>query len=204
MAHAPRRADVEGVAPEQAPDLTAAPAAAEAELPPGVVAQSLGQYVRAYTARIRSGESGVLPVILAMFAIMLVFTVISPNHVFLSPGNLVNLFQQAAVFMVLAMAEGFALVLGEIDLSVGFVGAVGAAITVQLVQPLTTNWHWVPAVLVGLLACTVFGLIQGTIITRLRVPSFIVTLAGFLIANGILLKILLLSLIHISEPTRLG
>jgi D-xylose transport system permease protein len=181
-----------GVAPDQATDLTAAPDAVEAELPPGLVAQTLGEYVRAYVARIRAGESGVLPVIAAMFAIMLVFTVISPNHVFLSPGNLVNLFQQAAVFMVLAMAEGFALVLGEIDLSVGFVGAVGAAITVQLVQPLTTNWHWVPAVLAGLLACTVFGLIQGTIITRLRVPSFIVTLAGFLIANGIFLKILLL------------
>jgi D-xylose transport system permease protein len=192
MAHAPRKADLPGVTPEQATDLTAAPEAAAAGLPPGVVAQTLGEYVRAYVARIGAGESGVLPVIAAMFAIMLVFTVISPNHVFLSPGNLVNLFQQAAVFMVLAMAEGFALVLGEIDLSVGFVGAVGAAITVQLVQPLTTNWHWVPAVLAGLLACTVFGLIQGTIITRLRVPSFIVTLAGFLIANGIFLKILLL------------
>lgn len=192
MAHAPRKADLPGVAPDEATDLTAAPEAAAAGLPPGVVAQTLGEYVRAYVARIGAGESGVLPVIAAMFAIMLVFTVISPNHVFLSPGNLVNLFQQAAVFMVLAMAEGFALVLGEIDLSVGFVGAVGAAITVQLVQPLTTNWHWVPAVLAGLLACTVFGLIQGTIITRLRVPSFIVTLAGFLIANGIFLKILLL------------
>jgi D-xylose transport system permease protein len=183
---------LESVAPETAPDLTAAPAAAEAELPPGIVAQTLGEYVRAYTARIRAGESGVLPVILAMFLILLVFTVISPNHVFLSPGNLINLFQQAAVFMVLAMAEGFALILGEIDLSVGFVGACGAAIAVQLVQPITTNWHWVPAMLAGLLFCLVFGLIQGTLITRLKLPSFIVTLAGFLIANGIFLKILLL------------
>src|SRR5207249_11423116 len=49
--------------------------------------------------------------------LILVFWAISPNHVFLSPVNLVNLFQQAAVFMVLAMAEGFALILGEIDLS---------------------------------------------------------------------------------------
>jgi D-xylose transport system permease protein len=180
------------IAPDEAADLTAAPAAVEAGLPPEVVAQSLGQYVRAYTARIRAGESGVLPVIAAMIAIIVVFTIISPNNVFLSPGNLVNLFQQAAVFMVLAMAEGFALVLGEIDLSVGFVGAIGAAITVQLIQPSTTNWHWIPAILAGLLACTVFGLIQGTLITRLRLPSFIVTLAGYLIANGIFLDILLL------------
>jgi D-xylose transport system permease protein len=127
-----------------------------------------------------------------MVAIMVVFTAISPNHVFLSPVNLVNLLQQAAVIMVLAMAEGFALVLGEIDLSVGYVGAIGGAITVQLVQPSTTNWHWIPAILAGLLVCVVFGLIQGTLITRLRLPSFIVTLAGFLIANGLFLAILLL------------
>ena len=181
-----------GVAPEQAADLTAAPEAAKAEVPPELIAQTLGEYLRAYGARIRAGESGVLPVIAAMFAIILVFWAISPNHVFLSPVNLVNLFQQAAVFMVLAMAEGFALILGEIDLSVGYVGAIGAAITVQLIQPITTNWNWIPAILAGLLACTVFGAIQGTLITRLRLPSFIVTLAGFLIANGIFLKILLL------------
>jgi D-xylose transport system permease protein len=179
-----------GVAPEEAPDLTAAPEAAKADVPPELVAQTLGEYVRAYTARIRGGESGVLPVIAAMFAILVVFSAISPNHVFLSPVNLVNLFQQAAVIMVLAMAEGFALVLGEIDLSVGFVGACGAAITVQLVEPLTTNWHWIPAILAGLLFCAVFGTIQGTFITRLRLPSFIVTLAGYLIANGIFLFIL--------------
>jgi D-xylose transport system permease protein len=192
VAETPGQADLAEVAPEEAPDLTAAPEAARAELPPEVVAQSLGEYVRAYIARIRAGESGVLPVVAAMVAILVVFTAISPNHVFVTPVNLVNLFQQAAVFMVLAMAEGFALVLGEIDLSVGFVGAIGGAITVQLVQPTTTNWHWVPAILAGLLACTVFGLIQGTLITRLRLPSFIVTLAGYLIANGIFLKILLL------------
>ena len=180
------------VTPEEAPDLTAAPEAVQAELPPGVVAQSLGEYVRAYTARIRAGESGVLPVVAAMLAILIVFTAISPNHVFLSPGNLVNLFQQAAVFIVLAMAEGFALVLGEIDLSVGFVGAIGGAITVQLVQPTTTNWHWIPAILAGLLVCALWGLIQGTLITRLRLPSFIVTLAGYLLANGVFLKVLLL------------
>jgi D-xylose transport system permease protein len=179
------------VAPEEAPDLTAAPEAAVVDLPPEVIAQSLGEYVRAYTARIRAGESGVLPVIAAMLAIVIVFTVISPNNVFLSPVNLVNLFQQAAVFMVLAMAEGFVLILGEIDLSVGFVGACGAAITVQLIQPITTNWHWVPAIIAGLLFCVVFGLVQGTLITRLRLPSFIVTLAGYLISNGMFLWILL-------------
>ena len=190
MARLPGTADVSGLPPEQAPDLTAAPEAAQAEVPPELVAQSLGEYFRAWLARIAAGESGVLPVIVAMAAIVLVFGAISPNHVFLLPVNLVNLFQQSAVFMVLAMAEGFALVLGEIDLSVGFVGACGAAITVQLVQPLTTNWHWTLAILAGVLFCAAFGVIQGTLITRLRLPSFIVTLAGYLIANGLFLWIL--------------
>jgi D-xylose transport system permease protein len=177
-------------APEAAPDLTAAPEAAKAEVPPEVIAQSLGEYVRAWLARIRAGESGVLPVIAAMVAIVVVFTIWSPNHVFLSPVNIVNLFQQSAVVMVLAMGEGFALVLGEIDLSVGFVGACGAAITVQLVEPVTTKWPWWAAILAGLLFCAVFGAIQGTLITRLRLPSFIVTLGGYLIANGLFLIIL--------------
>ena len=192
MTDAPKKADLLGVAPENGPDLTAAPEAAKTEVPPELVAQTLGQYTRAYLARIRAGESGVLPVVAAMVAIVVVFQVVSPNHVFLSAGNIVNLFQQSAVFMVLAMGEGFALILGEIDLSIGFVGALGAAVTVQLVQPQTTGWPWWAAILAGLLTCTVFGAVQGTLVTRLRLPSFIVTLAGYLIANGLFLEVLLL------------
>jgi len=124
-----------------------------------------------------------------LLAITLYFDVRSP--VFLSAGKLVNLFQQSAIFMVLAMAEAYALVLGEIDLSIGYVGACGAAITVQLVQPVTTKWPWWAAIAAGLVFCLVFGAVQGTLITRLRLPSFIVTLAGFLIGNGLMLWILL-------------
>ena len=189
MAEPVKRTDIPG---SGAADLTAAaPDIAAAELPPSVVAQTLGEYMRAYLTRVRAGESGVLPVIIAMVAIIVVFQAISPNNVYLSAGNVVNLFQQSAVIMVLAMAEGFALVLGEIDLSVGFVGACGAAIAVQLVQPATTNWPWPLAIVAGLAFCLVFGAIQGLLITQLRLPSFIVTLAGYLIANGLFLKILL-------------
>src|SRR5439155_762285 len=75
--------DVAGVAPEQAADLTAAPEAAAAEVPPELVAQTLGEYLRAYGARISAGEGGVLPVLAAMFAIILVFWSIRPNRIFL-------------------------------------------------------------------------------------------------------------------------
>ena len=179
-------------APDEAPDLTAAPQAAQAEVPPELVAQTFGEYARGYVARVRNGQSGVLPVVAGLVAVLVVFEVISPNHVFLSAGNLINLFQQSAVFMVLAMAETFALLLGEIDLSIGYVGACGAVIAVQLVQPVTTNWPWWAAILAALAFCAAVGAIQGTIITRLGIPSFIVTLAGFLIFNGVMLILLLL------------
>ena len=173
-------------------DPTAAVEAAKTEVPPELVAESFGEWLRASWARIRSGESGVLPVVVGLVAIMVVFEIISPNHVFLHPDNLVNLFEQSAVFMVLAMAEAFALLLGEIDLSAGYVGACGAVVAVQLVQPVTTNWPWWAAILAGLAFCFVVGIIQGTIITRMGIPSFIVTLAGLLIFNGVMLILLLL------------
>ncbi|MBV8302222.1 MAG: ABC transporter permease [Candidatus Dormibacteraeota bacterium] len=168
------------------------PAAVAAEVPPAIAAQTLGQYLRAWSVRIRSGDSGVLPVVLGLVIISVVFELISPRNAFFLPENLVNLFQQSAVFMVLAMAEIFVLLLGEIDLSLGYVGACGAVVTVQLVQGVTTNWPWWGAIIVGLLFCAVFGALQGTIISRLHVPSFVVTLAGFLIANGLMLILLLL------------
>ncbi len=174
------------------PEPVTDPTAARAELPPEIVAQSLGEYVRAWTLRVRSGDTGVLPVIVGLVVIMGVFEVISPDHVFLSAGNLVNLFQQSAVIMVLAIAESFALLLGEIDLSVGFVGAVGGVVAVQLVQPVTTNWPWWAAIIGGLLVCALIGAFQGWLIGYVRLPSFIVTLGGYIWNNGLMLVLLLL------------
>src|SRR5256885_16331606 len=128
-------------APEQAQDPTAA-AAAAIEVPPELVAQSLSEWLRAWLTRIRSGDSGVLPVILALLIITIVFQAISPNHVFLSAGNLVNLFQQSAGFMVLAMGELFVILLGEIGLSIGYARGGRAPIPLQLVQPSTAELPW--------------------------------------------------------------
>ena len=179
-----------GAPVEPLEDLTAAPEGGAALVPPEILAQTLREYVRGQFLRIRGGESGVLPVLLGLVAIVIVFQAISPHHVFLSAGNIVNLFQQSAVFMVLAMAEIFVLLLGEIDLSIGYVGPVGAVIAVQLVQPVTTNWPWWAAIVVALVACALIGFLQGSLVTRLRLPSFIVTLAGLLIFNGVLLIVL--------------
>ena len=83
-------------------------------------------------ARLRSGDSGVLPVVVGLFLISILFQSLNSN--FLTAGNLVNLLVQGAVYMLLAMGEVFALLLGEIDLSIGFVGGVGGIIAAELVK----------------------------------------------------------------------
>src|SRR6516165_7234702 len=169
-------------------DLTAAPVAAAADVPPEILAQSLGQYLRAWWRRVRGGDSGVLPVVLAIVVVAVSFQVANPA--FLSAQNLVNLFEQSTVYMVLAMAEIFALLLGEIDLSVGLVMAFGSVVVAELVQPTGLNWPWWAAIIAALLACSAVGAIQGSIVARLRMPSFIVTLGGLLILEGVAIFLL--------------
>jgi D-xylose transport system permease protein len=159
------------------------PAETAAEIPPEILAQSLGDYLRGWWLRVRGGDSGVLPVVLAMVLVAVVFQILNPK--FLSPQNLVNLLEQSTVYMVLAIAEIFALLLGEIDLSVGLVMAVSAVGVAELVQPAGMNWPWWLAIVASLLICAVVGLIQGTLVARLRMPSFIVTLGGLLILEGV-------------------
>jgi D-xylose transport system permease protein len=171
---------------ESAPDLTAA---AVEVIPPEIVAQSLGQYLKAWSVRIRSGDAGILPVAVALLAVTVVFSIVSPGHLFLTPRNLVFLFIQSAVFIVLAMAEGFVLLLGEIDLSTGYVAAIGGIVAALLVQP-AIDLPWPLAVALALLACAGIGALQGIIITRLRLPAFIVTLAGYLAWFGVMIIII--------------
>ncbi len=155
-------------------------------LAPEVLADSLGDYLRAWWRRIRGGESGALPIIIGLIVICIFFEVQSSS--FLTATNIVNLFVQATFIILLGMAELYALILSEIDLSVGFVGAVGAAIAMALMGS-PQNWPWWAALIVGLAACGVIGAFQGTIITRLRIPSFVVTLAGLLGWQGVLIYV---------------
>jgi D-xylose transport system permease protein len=169
-------------------DLTAAPEAAAVDVPPELLAQSLGQYFRVWWLRVRGGNSGVLPVVLAIIVVAISFQI--ANSKFLSAQNLVNLFEQSTIYMLLAMAEIFALLLGEIDLSVGLVMALGSVIVAELVQPTGANLPWWVAIIVALLACGGFGAIQGTLVARLKMPSFIVTLGGLLILEGVAIIVL--------------
>ena len=171
-------------------DLTLDAAVADADIPPQVVAQSLGQYFRDSLLRIRSGNSGVLPVVLAIVIVAVVFEAITPEHAYLRPSNLVYIFGLSTVYMILAIAETIVLLLAEVDLSVGAVALIGGAIAFKLVQQPGPNWPWWAAILAALAICGAFGALQGALTSLLRIPSFVVTLAGFLLFSGILIVIL--------------
>jgi D-xylose transport system permease protein len=171
-------------------DLTAAPEAAAADMPSELAAQSLGQYLQAWWRRVRSGDSGVLPVVLAMVLVAVVFELITPEHAFLRPSNLVYIFGLSTVYMVLAIAETLVLLLGEIDLSVGAVALMGGVIAFKLVQQPGPDWPWWAAILAALVICGAIGALQGTLTARLRIPSFVVTLGGYLLFSGVLIVVL--------------
>ncbi len=171
-------------------DLTAAPEAAAADVPGELLAQSLGEYLRAWWLRVRSGNSGILPVVLAIVLVAVVFEIITPEHAFLRPSNLVYIFGLSTVYMVLAMAETVVLLLGEIDLSVGAVALFGGVIAFKLVQQPGPGWPWWAAMLAALVSCGVIGALQGTLTARLKIPSFVVSLGGFLLFSGILIVVL--------------
>ena len=141
--------------------------------------------MRSSVARIKAGEAGILPVVGGLFLVSILFQSLNSN--FLTAGNLVNLLIQAAVFALLGMGEVFVLLLGEIDLSVGYVAGMGAVIMADAAGP-AHGWPWWAAITLALLGCAGIGLIQGLIITQIGLPSFVVTLAGLLFWEGVLLQ----------------
>jgi len=167
-----------------------APGAVEADIPPELHAQSLGQYLRAWWLGVRGGNSGVLPVVLAMVLVAVTFEILTPEHAFLRPSNLVYIFGLSTVYMMLAMAETVVLLLGEIDLSVGAVALIGGVIAFKLVQQPGPGWPWWAAILAALACCGLIGALQGTLAARLKIPSFVVSLGGFLLFSGILVVVL--------------
>lgn len=153
---------------------------------PDVLADSLGDYLNAQWRRIKSGESGALPVVVGLIVIIIFFQI--ERSKFGSAINLVNLFQQASIYILLGAAQIFALILSEIDLSVGFVLGVGGFVIAELIAP-PVNFPWWLGILCGLAVTAGIGYLQGSLITRLHVPSFVVTLAGLLFFEGVVIEL---------------
>ncbi len=136
--------------------------------------------------RVRTGDLGSWPVIIALALVVLVFSQTAQN--FFTPANFTNIITQMAGTCLLAYGVVFVLLIGEIDLSVSFVSGVAGVVVAETQRPNGVNLPWYLCVFLALLATTLIGGFQGSIVARVGVPSFVVTLAGFEIWQGVILK----------------
>jgi simple sugar transport system permease protein/D-xylose transport system permease protein len=137
-------------------------------------------------ARVREGDLGALPVIIGVVLIWSVFQ--SLNPLFLSSQNLVLLTMQCAALGTIALGVVLVLLVGEIDLSVGSVSGLAAAIlAVTFVQ---LQWDLLLAIAAAVAAGAVIGASYGLLLTRFALPSFVITLAGLLGFLGLQLWVL--------------
>jgi D-xylose transport system permease protein len=143
--------------------------------------------LRAYVDRVRGGDLGALPAVLGIIVLCILFTALRPN-VFPTPINFANLLVQAVPITLLAMGLVFVLLLGEIDLSAGVVSGVCAAVLAQSLAVLGAPWYI--AVLLALGVGAVIGLITGSLVGMVGIPSFVVTLALFLAWQGVTLRLI--------------
>ncbi|KAF2414499.1 ABC transporter permease [Microbacterium sp. B35-04] len=139
-----------------------------------------------FLTRIRGGDLGALPVVLGIAVIWTVFQLLNP--VFLSSENLVNLTMQCAAIGTIALGVVLVLLVGEIDLSVGSVSGLAAAVlAVSFVQ---LQWNLFLALAAAIVVGCLVGLLYGYLFTRFGLPSFVITLAGLLGFLGLQLWVL--------------
>jgi D-xylose transport system permease protein len=163
--------------------------AAPVGVPAGAEGESFAAYARRWWTGVRSGELGSLPIIVGLILIAIIFQ--SQNDRFLTAGNFVNLIVQMAAITVLGMGIVFVLLLGEIDLSIGFVSGVAGVTTALLMIPDGSNEFAAgPAIALALAAGLAIGTLHGILITKIGIPSFVVTLAGLLAWNGVVLLLI--------------
>ena len=151
-----------------------------ADAPPTV-----GSHVRDYLGRVRGGDIGVLPAVLGLVVLCAVFSILRPS--FLSAFNFANLLTQGAAVTLIAMGLVFVLLLGEIDLSAGYASGVCAAVLANLVT--LQGYPWYVAVAAALGTGVLIGFVLGFLVAKVGIPSFVVTLAGFLAFQGIVLML---------------
>jgi D-xylose transport system permease protein len=150
---------------------------------------------------LRFAQLGTLRVAIVLALIWTIFQ--TQNDKFLSAFNLTNLVLQIAAVGTISIGIVLVLLLGEIDLSVGAVSGLAAA--VMAVLNVKHGWGPIPSILAGLATGAVIGLANGFFVTRFQIPSFVVTLAGLLAWQGALLKVLGdTGTVNISDPTIVG
>jgi D-xylose transport system permease protein len=167
-------------------EATAAPAVvAETLSGPPAERETLSGYASRWWQGVRAGELGSLPIIVGLVVIAIVFGLL--DDTFFEERNFTNLLLQMAATATIAIGVVFVLLIGEIDLSVAFVSAVGGVVTALLLRPGDPGWPWWLVIPIALIITTLIGMAHALIITKAGVPSFVVTLAGLLIWSGVVL-----------------
>jgi putative multiple sugar transport system permease protein len=120
---------------------------------------------------------------IALFVIMAIFT-ITTDGLFISPRNISNLINQTGYIAILAVGMTLVIVIRHIDLSVGFLaGFVGAIAAIALVQWMLPVGIVIPMALgMGIIG----GLITAFLVAYFGIPSFVASLAGWLVYRGLL------------------
>ncbi|TDC39982.1 ABC transporter permease [Micromonospora sp. KC213] len=149
-------------------------------------APTVGSHLNNYWRRVRGGDIGALPAVLMLLALCVGFSIHSPS--FFTAGNFANLFTQGAAVTLIAMGLVFVLLLGEIDLSAGFASGVCAAVLANVVT--VFGYPWYVAVLAAVATGVVIGTTLGLLVAKVGIPSFVVTLAGFLAFQGVVLELM--------------
>jgi D-xylose transport system permease protein len=166
----------------------ARPTTAAADFAIDTEKQTFSSALNGYVAKLKSGELGALPAMLAILVLGGLFG-FARTESFMSVQNLGNLIQQAAPIMVISMGVSFVLLLGEIDLAAGFTAGVAAAtVAVLLREP--RGWPLWASLLIALGATIALGFFTGFLVAKVGIPSFVVTLANFLSFQGVVLLII--------------
>lgn len=148
--------------------------------------QGFRGYLTEFVRKMRTGELGSVPVVVGLIVIWAIFQTLDSN--FLSAQNLSNLSIYIVGTGLISVGIVFVLLLGEIDLSVGSVsGLAGAVFAVLAVNNGMAEWL---ALLLALVTGALAGAVHGFFFARIGVPAFVVTLAGLLAWNGLMLQVL--------------
>jgi simple sugar transport system permease protein/D-xylose transport system permease protein len=148
--------------------------------------EDIGGMFRAAIERIRGGDLGALPVVVGLIIIWTIFQ--SLNSSFLSSANLSNLLMEMSAVGVIALGVVCVLLVGEIDLSVGSVSGLSAAVLGTTFAK--NDWPIALGLVVAVLTGTVIGLVYAQVYSRFGVPSFVISLAGLLGILGLQLETL--------------
>ena len=151
--------------------------------------QSFLAVLRERWEALKGGDVGSLPVIVGIIAITVFFT--AKTNIFFTAVNFTNLIGQMAGVTVIAVGIVFVLLIGEIDLSVGYVSGLCSVAVAEFQLPGSSHeYPGLVAIAIAILVGAAYGGVQGSIIAFVGVPSFVVTLAGLLIAQGLIIEIL--------------